>query len=131
MQKEEYSHLALILLLVTAIFMFIECLIWVDVIDIPTLGNLNNKLNQVFENPAFVGLTMTFIVGVASGFMENWSMTREAFDPNKFAETFFYYEPLLILFAQSVPIKEAVVLTFALDVLRRIATRLTSKQTLK
>ena len=126
MSEEKYSYLALVLAVVTVIFIVAEALIWIGVLDIPAFGNLNNSLDQLFENPAFVGLLTTSIIGVLSGFMENWSITRETFNPNKFAETFFYYEPLLILLSQWLPMKEAVIFTFAIDVLRRIAKRLKS-----
>jgi len=69
-------------------------------------------------------LLTTFIVGVLSGFMENWSITTETFNPNKFAETFFYYEPVLTLFTQWLLMKEAVIFIFTIDGLRRIAKRL-------
>ena len=124
MSKQEYNYLAMILVFVTVLFVVVECLIWFNVLDIPQLGNLNNKLDQLFDNPAFVGLLMTFFVGVFSGFMENWSITGEDFDPTKFAETFFYYEPLLILFAQWLPVNYAAIMLFVIDVLRRIAKRL-------
>lgn len=124
MSKEEYNYLAMILVTLTILFIIVEALIWFNVLDIPQLGNLNNKLDQLFENPAFVGLVTTFFVGVFSGFMENWSITGETFDPKRFAETFFYYEPLLILFSQWLPVKQAAVMLFVIDILRRIAKRL-------
>jgi len=124
MSKQEYNYLAMILVILTVMFVVVEALIWFDVIDIPQLGNLNNKLDQLFDNPAFVGLITTLFVGVFSGFMENWSITGEAFDPKRFAETFFYYEPLLILFSQWLPVNYAAIMLFIIDILRRIAKRL-------
>mgnify|MGYP001106199431 CR=1 FL=1 len=124
MSQKEYSYLALTLAILTAVFMVCELLIWFNVVSLPQLGNLGYSLDQLFDNPAFVGLLATVFVGVFSGYMENWSISGEGFNLNKFAETFYYYEPLLILFSQWFPMREALVFTFALDVLRRIAKRL-------
>jgi len=124
MSQKEYTYLALTLAILTAIFMVSEVLIWFNVISLPQLGNLGYNIDQLLDNPAFVGLIATAFVGVFSGYMENWSVSGEGFDLKKFAETFYYYEPLLILFSQWLPMREAVTFTFALDVLRRIAKRL-------
>jgi len=124
MSQKEYSYLALTLAILTAVFMVCELLIWFNVVSLPQLGNLGYSLDQLFDNPAFVGLLATVFVGVFSGYMENWSISGEGFNLKKFAETFYYYEPLLILFSQWFPMREALVFTFALDVLRRIAKRL-------
>jgi hypothetical protein len=122
--QKEYGYLALILAILTVVFIVCEILIWFNVLSLPQLGNLGYSLDQIFDNPAFVGLIATVFVGVFSGYMENWSVSGEGFDWNKFAETFYYYEPLLILFSQWLPMREAVTFTFALDILRRIAKRL-------
>jgi hypothetical protein len=122
--QKEYGYLALILAILTVVFIVCEALIWFNVLSLPQLGNLGYSLDQIFDNPAFVGLIATVFVGVFSGYMENWSVSGEGFDWKKFGETFYYYEPLLILFSQWLPMREAVTFTFALDILRRIAKRL-------
>jgi hypothetical protein len=124
MSEKEYRYFALILAILSLVFVVCEALIWFNVISLPQLGNLGYNLDQLFDNPAFVGLVATVFVGIFSGYMENWSISGEAFDVNKFAETFYYYEPLLILFSQWLPMREAVLFTFALDIVRRIALRL-------
>jgi hypothetical protein len=124
MSQKEYRYLALMLGILSVVFVAIEILIWFNVVSLPQLGNLGYSLDQLLDNPAFVGLVATVFVGVFSGYMENWSISGEAFDWNKFAETFYYYEPLLILFSQWLPMREAVTFTFALDILRRLAKRL-------
>ena len=124
MSEKEPRYLAVVLAGLTVVFLVAEALIWFNVISIPELGNLGYGLDQLLDNPAFVGLLATVFVGVFGGYMENWSISGEAFAPGKFAETFYYYEPLLILLSQWLPMREAVAFTFALDVLRRIALRL-------
>lgn len=124
MSQKEHRYLALTLAILTVVFVICEILIWFNVVSLPQLGNLGYGLDQLFDNPAFVGLVTTVFVGVFSGYMENWSISGEGFDWNKFSETFYYYEPLLILLSQWLPMREAVAFTFALDVLRRIAKRL-------
>jgi hypothetical protein len=126
MSEKEISYLAVILAILSLVFMVCEILIWFNVLSLPQLGNLGYNLDQLFENPAFVGLIATVFVGVFSGYMENWTISGEAFSWIKFAETFYYYEPLLILFSQWLPMREAVAFTFGLDILRRIAKRLAS-----
>lgn len=124
MSEKEYRMLASIIGIVMIVFMIFEVLIWCDVIAIDQLGNLGYGLDRLLENPAFVGLLATVVVGIVSGYMENYSMNGDVFSFNKFAETFFYYEPLLILVTQWVPMKESIILLFVIDVLRRAALRL-------
>ena len=119
-EKEQLSYLAIVIAVIVAVFMVVQGCIWIGATDIPALGNLNNKLDAVFENPAFIGVIVTLIVGVVSGFMENWTITGEAFNLKKLGETFFYYEPMIILFAQWLPIEYVVVFTFVIDIVRRI-----------
>ena len=128
MSQKEYRYLALTLAILSVVFLVCEVLIWFNVLSLPQLGNLGYGLDQLFDNPAFVGLVTALFIGVFSGYMENWSISGEAFSLKKFAETFYYYEPLLILFSQWLPMREAVTFTFALDILRRIAKRLRASQ---
>lgn len=119
-EEKQLSYLAIVIAAVVAVFMIVQGCIWLGAMDIPELGNLNSKLDAIFENPAFVGLIMTVVVGVISGYMENWVISGEKFDVKKLGETFFLYEPLIILFAQWLPMEYAVVFVFSIDVLRRI-----------
>jgi hypothetical protein len=126
-EKKINSNLALIIITVTIIFLIIEGLIWTNQIKIEALGNLNNGTDKLLENPAFVGLIATVIVGAASGFMQKVFKKNETFDLKSFGETFFYYEPLLILVAQFIPVHYGVVLLFVIDVLRRVVLKLVPK----
>ena len=123
-QKRFDSTLGLLILAVTIIFMVLEALIWTGQVRLDQLGNLGYGLDKLLENPAFVGLLTASIVGAASGFMQNVFQKNDTFDLKKFAETFYYYEPLLILVAQFIPIKYGVVLLFVIDILRRVLLKL-------
>lgn len=119
--KEQFSYIAFIVGIIMAIFMVVEALIWGGFLSVPQLGNLNNVGNKLFENPAFVGLLATIIVGAISGFMENYTKSKQTFNPAMFAETFFFYEPLMLLFGQFLPAKYAIVFLFGIDIVRRLA----------
>jgi len=126
-EKKINSNLALIIIAVTVIFLIIEGLVWTNQIKIEALGNLSNGTDKLLENPAFVGLMATVIVGAASGFMQKVFKKNETFDLKSFGETFFYYEPLSILVAQFIPVHYSVVLLFVIDVLRRVVLKLVPK----
>jgi hypothetical protein len=128
-EKKINSNLALIIITVTAVFLIIEGLIWTNQIKIEALGNLSNGADKLLENPAFVGLVATVIVGATSGFMQKVFKKNETFDLKSFGETFYYYEPLLILVAQFIPVHYAVVLLFVIDVMRRVLLKLVPKTT--
>lgn len=116
--------LALVMIIITVGFMGLEVLIWTGNLKIEALGNLSYGLDKLLENPAFVGLLATLIVGVASGFMQNVFNKNDTFDLKKFAETFFYYVPLLILIAQFLPVNYGAVLLFVIDAFRRVLLKL-------
>jgi len=106
------------IMIVTVPFLIIEALIWTGTISLPALGNLaeGGTISALFENPAFVGLVSALMDGVLSGFMRNVLQTKEKFDFKQFAETFYFYEPLLILVSQFLPVRFAFVLVFVLRV---------------
>jgi hypothetical protein len=118
------STLGLVIIFVSVVFIVVEASIWTGAISIQQLGNLNNGLDKLLDNPAFVGLLVSVFVGVASGFMQNVLKENETFSIVKFGETFYYYEPLMILVAQFIPVKYGVVLLFAVDVVRRVVLKL-------
>lgn len=89
-------------------------------------ANVLNGLETFLDNPIFLGWIVAIIVAVG-GWLENYVKTKEKFDPSKWAETFFYYEPALILLTQWFPTEYAVFLAFGIDVARRIAVRLRKK----
>ena len=128
-EKKINSYLALIIITVTVVFLVTEALIWTNQIKIEALGNLSNGADKLLENPAFVGLVATVIVGTASGFMQKVFKQNDTFELKKLGETFYYYEPLLILVAQFIPVHYAVVLLFVLDVMRRVLLKLVPKTT--
>ena len=116
--------LAAIVIIITVAFMMLEVAIWTGNLEISALGNLSYGLDKVLQNPAFVGLLTTLIVGVASGFMKNVFKKNDTFDIKKLAETFFYYVPLLILIGQFLPVKYGAVLLFVIDAFGRVLLKL-------
>jgi len=128
-EKKIDSRFALLILAVTAVFLVVEGLIWGGVIQVSALGNLGNGLDKLLENPAFVGLLATVIDGTLSGFMQNVLKKNDTFSLQKFGETFFYYEPLMILVAQFIPISYGVVLLFVVQVFRRAIAKIVSAKT--
>ena len=128
-EKKIDSRFALLILAVTAVFMAVEGLIWGGVIQVSALGNLGNGLDKLLENPAFVGVLATLIDGTLSGFMQNVLNKNDTFSFQKFGETFFYYEPLMILVAQFIPISYGVVLLFVVQVFRRAIAKVVSAKT--
>ena len=124
-QKRFDSTLGLLILAVTVIFMGLEALIWTGQVRLDQLGNLGYGLNKLLENPAFVGLLTTLIVGTGSGFMQNVLKKNDTFSLQKFGETFYYYEPLLILIGQFIPVSYGVVFLLVVDVFKRVFLKLT------
>ena len=122
--KKINSTLAVIITAITVVFLVVEALIWTGYVRVEALGNLGYGVDKLLENPAFVGLLTASIVGAASGFMQNVFQKNDTFDLKKFAETFYYYEPLLILVAQFIPIKYGVVLLFVIDIFRRVLLKI-------
>jgi hypothetical protein len=122
--KKINSTLALLIIAITVVFLVFEALIWTGQVKIEALGNLGYGLDKLLENPAFVGLLATVIVGTASGFMQNVLKKNDTFDLKKMGETFYYYEPLLILVAQFVPLQYSLVLLFVIDAFRRVLLKL-------
>lgn len=86
-------------------------------------SNLLNGMDQWLDSPVVVAALATIIVSTA-GWLENWTQTGEAFEAKHFAQTFFLYEGVMILFSQALPIEYALVASFVIDVLRRIALRM-------
>jgi hypothetical protein len=118
------SRLAVLIIAITVVFLIFQGLIWTGQLQIKVLGNLSYGLDKLLENPAFVGVLATIIVGTASGFMQNVFKKNDTFDLMKFAETFYYYEPLLILVGQFIPVNYGVVLLFVVDIFRRVLLKL-------
>lgn len=128
MSKTQATYIATLLVIVTVIFTAVEICVWTGVIPPANeaegfFANLLYGLEKAIENPALWGWIMTVLVGLG-GYLENWVRTGEEFDARQFAETFFFYEPVLIGIAQLLPLEYAIVLTFVIDVLRRIALRI-------
>jgi hypothetical protein len=59
--------------------------------------------------------------------MQKVFKTNETFDLRKFAETFYYYEPLMILVGQFIPVSYGIVLLFVIDIFRRVLLKLVPK----
>ena len=122
------STLAAIIIILTVAFVVVEVFVWTGVLEVSALGNLGYGVDKLLENPSFVGVLATLIVGTASGFMQKVFKTNETWDLQKFGETFYYYEPLLILVGQFIPVKYGVVLLFVIDIFRRVITKLVPRQ---
>ena len=82
-------------------------------------ANLLYEAEKILENPVIVAFLAGLIVNYF-GFLANTFITHETYDANKLMETWFTYEPVLILISQYLPMREALVWTFAIDVTRRI-----------
>jgi hypothetical protein len=121
------SNLALIIIIVTVAFLCLEVLVWTNQLKLEALGNLGKGADKILDNPAFVGLLATTLVGAVSGFMQKVFKKNETFDLKSFGETFFYYEPLMILVAQFIPVHYSVVLLFVIDIFRRVILKLVAK----
>ena len=126
-QNKLNSMLASVILIVTVAFVAVEVVIWVGGLQTTALGNLGYGVDKLLENPAFVGLLTTLIVGTGSGFMQKVFKTNETFDLKKFAETFYYYEPLMILVGQFIPVSYGIILLFVIDIFRRVMLKLAPK----
>lgn len=97
-------------------------------ITVAGFENVFYGLDQFFENPIAVGWLASIIVSVW-GWLENYTQTKEPFDPSEFAKTFCLYEPIIILMSQWLPIPMATVVTFGVHVVRRIVTYIKAKPT--
>ena len=87
-----------------------------------TEGLLTNLLKGGelwYENPMLIGLIVGLIVNIF-GYVENLSRDRGIdYDFGRLAETWAFYEPVLILASQALPMGEAVIVAVVIDVLRR------------
>ena len=83
------------------------------------LTNLLKGGDLWFENPMLIGLIVGLIVNIF-GYVENLSRDRGIdYDFGRLAETWTFYEPMLILVSQALPMGEAVIVAVVIDVLRR------------
>jgi hypothetical protein len=123
-EKKIDSNLAVLIMLVSIVFIVVEVFVWTGQLRIDALGNLGYGLDKLLDNPAFVGLIETLIVGTCSGFMQNVFKKNDTFSLQKFGETFYYYMPLLIMVGQFLPVKFGAVILFVIDVFRRVFLKL-------
>lgn len=89
-------------------------------------ANILYGFDMLLDNPVIVGWIASIIVSTG-GWLENYTQTGEPYDQSKFAETFIYYESILVLMSQAFPMPYAVFIVFGIDVARRIANRLRPK----
>ena len=81
-----------------------------------------------YENPMLIGLIVGLIVNIF-GYVENLSRDRGIdYDFGRLAETWAFYEPMLILVSQALPMGETVIVAVVIDVVRR-AIRTSSAKT--
>jgi len=83
------------------------------------LTNLLKGGELWYENPMLVGVIVGLIVNIF-GYVENLSRDRGIeYDFGRLAETWLFYEPMLILASQALPMGEAVIVAVVIDVVRR------------
>jgi len=83
------------------------------------LTNLLKGGELWYENPMLVGVIVGLIVNIF-GYVENLSRDRGIeYDFGRLAETWLFYEPMLILASQALPMGEAVIVAVVIDVMRR------------
>ena len=71
------------------------------------------------ENPMLVGVIVGLIVNVF-GYVENLSRDLGMdYDFGRLAETWMFYEPMLILASQALSMEQAVIVAVVIDVVRR------------
>lgn len=79
--------------------------------------NLQTNENW-YDNPVIWVIGITIIVNFA-GYVENVVIKDQAYDYNKFAETFFKYLPMLVIFSQFLPNQQGALLAFGFDYIKR------------
>jgi len=83
------------------------------------LTNLLKGGELWYENPMLIGVIVGLIVNIF-GYVENLSRDRGIeYDFGRLAETWLFYEPMLILASQALPMGEAVIVAVVIDVMRR------------
>ncbi len=83
------------------------------------LTNLLKGGELWYENPMLIGVIVGLIVNIF-GYVENLSRDRGIeYDFGRLAETWLFYEPMLILASQALPMGEAVIVAVVIDVVRR------------
>ncbi|MDH5782069.1 MAG: hypothetical protein OEZ35_00160 [Candidatus Bathyarchaeota archaeon] len=83
------------------------------------LTNLLKGGELWYENPMLIGVIVGLIVNIF-GYVENLSRDRGVeYDFGRLAETWLFYEPMLILASQALPMGEAVIVAVVIDVVRR------------
>ena len=83
------------------------------------LANLLKGGELWYENPMLIGVIVGLIVNVF-GYVENLSRDRGIdYDFGRLAETWMFYEPMLILASQALSMEQAVIVAVVIDVVRR------------
>jgi len=92
-----------IIVAATVLFCVFELIITSGVIQLESVEGLFNNLREGgdrwYANPIPWVIVLVLIVNFL-GFMENYSVTGEAYTAKKFAETWFRYLPLFLVFSQ-------------------------------
>lgn len=86
-------------------------------------ANVLYGADKILENPVIIAFIAGLLVNFF-GFLENYVKTGETYDAHRLLETWMLYEPLLILLSQAMTPQLAMVFTLAIDMTRRILTRL-------
>jgi len=91
-------------------------------------ANLQYGAEKWAENPIIISIIATTVINFW-GYLENVAFgdPTQSYKAMKYIETLLVYEPLLILFAQTMEMKYALILVVVIDVLRRLVAH--SKKT--
>jgi len=120
-QPVKHDYAKDIVIIGTVLFAIIELLIASGLLTIQSNPNLPPNLQTTahwYDNPVVWVVGITVLVNFA-GYIENVVIQHQTYDMKKFAETFFKYLPMLVLFSQFIPNQEAAVFAFALDYIAR------------
>lgn len=104
MSKEQRNiNLNHIIVAATVLFCIFEVIVASGYIELESVEGLFSNLREGgdrwYANPIPWVIILVLVVNFL-GFMENYSVSKEAYDKKKFAETWFKYLPLFLIFSQ-------------------------------
>lgn len=104
MSKQQLNvTLSQIIVAATVLFCIFELIVAGGFIQLETVeglfANLREGGDRWYANPIPWVIILVLIVNFL-GFMENYAVTKEAYDKNKFVETWFKYLPLFLILSQ-------------------------------
>jgi hypothetical protein len=116
---------ALIVAIVTAIGLIVQAVPANELEGLFT--NVFYGGEQWYKNPIILAILISVFVNFA-GYAENASRNpQQAYNINKFAETYLKYLPMLLIFTQYLPPEQASALSLALDIVSRAIKKMGSQ----